>query len=138
MKTAIKNTLAIVLSVAFILCLISCGEKVDATGLWENATYLKDTTVGKGSKTVLIDIEAGDQKITLTIKTDKATLGEALYELELVNDPSFFDTLNGIKADWNKDQAYWAFYKGEEYMMIGIADAEIAGGEHYRLVYTKG
>lgn len=138
MKTAIKNTLAIVLSVVFILCLVSCGEKVDATGLWENATYLKDTTVGKGEKTVLVDVEVEDQKITLTIKTDKATLGEALYELELINDASFFDTLNGMKADWNADQAYWAFYKGEEYMMVGVGDAEISGGEHYRLVYTKG
>ena len=138
MKTAIKSTLAIVLSIAFILCLASCGEKVDATGLWENATYLKDTIVGKGAKTVLVDIEAGEQKITLTVKTDKATLGEALYELGVINDASFFDTVNGIKADWNADKAYWAFYKGEEYMMVGVGDAEISGGEHYRLVYTKG
>ena len=138
MKTMIKSTVAIVLSVAFILCLVACGEKVDATGLWENATYLRNTTVGKGEKTVTVDVECADQKITLTVKTDKATLGEALYELELINDASFFDTLNGIKADWNKDKAYWAFYEGENYMMVGVADAKISGGEHYRLVYTKG
>ena len=137
MKTAIKTAISVVLSVVFILCLVSCGDKVDATGLWENATYLKDTTVGKGEKTVLVDIEAGDQKITLTVKTDKETLGAALFELGIINDASFFDTANGIKADWNVDKAYWGFYEGEDYMMVGVNDVKISGGEHYRLVYTK-
>ena len=137
MKTAIKTTVSVVLSVIMVLCLFSCGEKVDATGFWENATYLKDTTVGKGEKTVLVDIEAGDQSITITVKTDKATLGEALYEHGIINDASFFDTANGIKADWNADKAYWAFYEGEDFMMVGVGDAKISGGEHYRLVYSK-
>lgn len=132
-----KTTLSVILSVVMILCIVSCGEKVEATGPWENATYLKDATVGKGEKTVLVDIEVEDQKITLTVKTDKATLGEALYEHGLINDAAFFDTLNGMKADWNADRAYWAFYKGEEYMMVGVGDAKIEGGEHYRFVYTK-
>jgi len=137
MKTTVKTAISVVLSVVFILCLVSCGDKVDATGLWENATYLKDTTVGKGEKTVLVDIEAGDQKITLTVKTDKETLGAALFELGIINDASFFDTANGIKADWNTDKAYWGFYEGENYMMVGVNDVKISGGEHYRLVYTK-
>lgn len=137
MKTAIKTTVSVVLSVIMVLCLFSCDEKVDATGLWENATYLKDTTVGKGEKTVLVDIEAGDQSITVTVKTDKATLGEALYEHGIINDASFFDTANGIKADWNADKAYWAFYEGESFMMVGVGEAKISGGEHYRFVYTK-
>ena len=41
-------------------------------------------------------------------------------------------------ASWDKDQAYWAIYKGEEYMMVGVGETNIAGGEHYRFVYTKG
>ena len=137
MKTATKITILTVLSIVMILCAVSCGEKVDATGLWENATYLKDTTVGEGEKTVLVDIEAGDRSVTITVKTDKATLGEALYEHGIINDASFFDTANGIKADWNADKAYWAFYEGEDFMMVGVGEAKISGGEHYRLVYSK-
>jgi hypothetical protein len=134
----LKSTLLIILSIVFILCLASCNEPaVEKKGLWENATYTKDTTVGKGAKEVKIDIVADDQTITLTVKTDKATLGEALYEQGLINDPSFFDVLNGMKADWNKDQAYWCFYEGEEMMMVGVNATEISGGEHYRFVYTK-
>ncbi len=138
MKKALKSTALIILSIVFILCLASCNDTaVDKTGLWESATYTKDATVGKGVKEVKIDIVAGDQTVTLTVKTDKSTLGEALYEQGLINDPSFFDTLNGMKADWNKDQVYWKFCKGDETMMVGVNDIEISGGEHYKFVYSK-
>ena len=149
-----KLIITIILAAVMMLSVISCNDgkapenstpaaqqgsdsPIDATGLWATAKYLKDTTVGEGAKTVLVDIEADGKKITLTIKTDKATLGEALFELGIINDASFFDTANGIKADWGTDQAYWGFYKGEDYMMVGVNDAQISGGEHYRLVYTK-
>ena len=137
MKRTILSAVSSIMSILCVFCLVSCEEKVDASGLWENATYLSDTTIGDGEKTVSFTVEAEDQVITITLKTDKATLGEAMYEHGLVNDASFFDTLNGIKADWEKDQAYWGFYQGEEFMMVGIGDTEITGGESYRFVYTK-
>ncbi len=112
-------------------------ESVKAEGLWEKATYLSDTTVGEGSKTVSFTVEAEGQKITITLKTDKATLGEAMFEHKLINDASFFNVLNGIEASWEKDQAYWAFYEGDDYMMVGVNDTQISGGEAYRFVYTK-
>ena len=136
MKNTVTKTLAIILSVVCFVCLVSCN-KVDAKGLWEDATYLSDTTLGKGATTVSFDIEVEDQKITITLKTDKTKLGDAMYEHGLVNDPSFFNVLNGMTADWDKDHAYWAFYKGEEMMMVGVNDTEIKDGDHYRFVYTK-
>ena len=113
------------------------ATEIPAEGLWKNATYRKDTTIGNGAKEVKIDVVVNKDTVVLTLKTDKATLGEALFSEGLVNDASFFDVLNGIKADWNADKAYWAFYKGEDYMMHGINDEKITGGEHYRFVYTK-
>ena len=157
MKTTIKLILAMLLAIGMLLSVVSCNDtkspaestpqqqqnntpsgQIEATGLWANAKYLKDTTVGEGAKTVLVDIEAAGQKITLTVNTDKENLGEALFALGIINDASFFDTANGIKADWNADQAYWGFYEGENYMMVGVGDVKLSGGEHYRLVYTKG
>ena len=120
-----------------VLSIAACGNKVDRAGLWENATYVKDTTVGEGEKTVKCDVVVGEDVITITIKTDAETFGAALYENELINDPSFFDVCNGIKADWDKDNAYWAFYNGDDYMTVGVDQATISGGEHYRLVYTQ-
>lgn len=137
MKKTIVSAISVILSVACVLCLVSCAEKVDATGLWESATYLSDTTLGKGEKTVSFTVEVEEQIITITLKTDKTTLGEAMYEHGLLNDPAFFDTLNGIKADWNKDQAYWAFYQGEDYMTVGVNETEIKDGDSYRFVYSK-
>lgn len=137
MKKTVISTAAIILSLVCILCFVSCGEKVEATGLWENATYLSDTTLGNGEKSVSFTVEAGEQSVTITLKTDKTTLGEAMYEHGLVNDPSFFNVLNGIEANWDKDQAYWAFYNGDDYMMVGIDEAEIDSEANYRFVYTK-
>ena len=110
---------------------------VSATGLWANATYLEDTTLGEGSKSVSFAVEAEGQKITINLKTDAATLGEAMYDNELVDNASFFSILNGIEASWEKDMAYWAFYQGEDLMMHGIGDEPITDGANYRFVYTK-
>ena len=136
-----------------LLCLASCSGTIDneetttavasndacvsATGLWANATYLEDTTLGEGSKSVSFTVEAKGQKITINLKTDAATLGEAMYDNELVDNASFFSIVNGIEASWEKDQAYWAFYHGEDLMMHGIGDEPITDGASYRFVYAK-
>ncbi len=133
MKTKFLSALTLLLTLTLILA--SCA--VTETSLWDSATYTEDTTVGNGAKTLSVDIEAEDKKITITVKTDKYTLGEALFEHCIINDASFFDTANGIKADWDADNAYWSFYKGSEYMMHGVGDEIVSGGEAYRLVYTK-
>ena len=116
---------------------IKDGEVIEAEGLWKDAKYRSNTEVGKGEKTVKLSIEADGKSLTITLKTDKETLGEAMFAEKLINDPSFFDTLNGIVASWDKDQAYWAFYEGETMMPHGVNDEKISGGESYRFVYTK-
>ncbi len=141
MKQTMKITTSLLLVVILLFCAVSCAEKVDAVGLWNNATYLSDTTLGDGANTVKVELTVEEQTIIFTIKTDKATLGEALYEHELINDASFFDTVNGMKADWNKDKAFWAFYVGDSTVIAdyGVCDAKAvtAGEPTYRIVYTK-
>ncbi len=138
MKKTLKMTAVLLISV-LLLCFSACDEKLDATGLWENAIYLSDTTVGEGANSVKLEIVAGEQSVTLTVLTNEATLGEALYQCGIVNDPIFFDTCNGILADWNNDQAYWAFYVNGELAMYGIGDAQAVteNAPEYKLIYTK-
>ena len=137
MRNLKTNEIAVVaLLLVVVFCFASCN-KIDAEGLWENATYRKDVSVGEGSKEVTLRVETDDQFIDITLKTDAAKLGDAMFAEGLINDATFFDTLNGIKADWDKDKAYWGFYKGEEYMMVGVNDVEISTGDSYRFVYTK-
>lgn len=130
-------TISLILSIILLFCFVSCAKPVEASGLWESATYLSDTTVGKGANTISFDVEAAGQKITITVKTDAATLGDAMYENGLIENASFFSVLNGIEASWDKDMAYWAFYQGEDLMMHGVGDEHITDGAHYRFVYTK-
>ena len=151
MKKTLLTLLSMILVISSLLCFAACDtsegetgeettsnqEAIEPVGLWADAKYLTDTVLGSGSKTVTVDVEAEGKKIRLTIHTDKATLGEAMYELSLVNDPSFFDTLIGIKADWSKDHAYWSFYDGKTLMMVGINEAPVNETADYRLVYTK-
>ncbi len=139
MKQTIKIITSLLLAVMLLFCFVSCKKQIDTTGLWENAIYRSDTGLGSGANTVKVEVTAAEQTVIFTIKTDKATLGEALFEHELVNDPSFFDTCNGIKADWNKDKAYWTFYVNDERVSYGIGDAKASTSTDatYRIVYTK-
>ncbi len=128
-----KITLAILLLLTVSALLISCSD----TDPWASATYKEDTTLGTGAKSVTVLIECGENAIALTLNTDALTVGAALFELELINDPSFFDVLNGVLASWEKDNAYWAFYVGGQLASVGVDDVEIVGGESFKFVYTK-
>lgn len=137
----INKVSALVLTLLLAFFMTACGN--NATGLWENAKYLKDTELGSGAKTVRVEVKAEDKAITITIKTDKATLGDALIEHSIVEGDVtdyglYVKVVNGIKADYDTDKAYWAFYQNGEYMMTGVDGTSIEGGEHYELVYTKG
>ena len=52
MKKTVHSALGILLSLLFVVCLVSCGNTVNATGVWEKATYLKNAEFGKGATTV--------------------------------------------------------------------------------------
>jgi hypothetical protein len=141
MKKTVKSIISILLSLVFIVTLVSCNQ-VDATGLWENATYLKDMEFGEGSKTVVVEVKVGEQAITFTVKTDKDTVGAALLEHNLIAGDEgqfglYIKTVNGMTADYDVDQSYWAFYINGEYAMTGVDGTEIKEGETYKLEYTK-
>ena len=139
MKKTIKSFVSFALLFAFILTLTACQKGVDVKGLWEKATYTKDTTFGNGATTVMVEVKVEEQSVTFT---DKTTLGEALMEHGLIaGDVGQFGlyvkVVNGITADYDIDQSYWAFTKNGEMMMTGVDMTNIADGEHYELVYTK-
>lgn len=141
MKKTIKSTLAIILALIFVFALVSCNT-VEKTGVWENATYRKDTEFGEGSKTVMVEVKAEDQSVIFTIKTDENTVGAALLENELIAGEEgqyglYVKVVNGITADYDIDQSYWAFYIDGEYAMSGVDTTEITEGAKYQLVYTK-
>ena len=142
MKNTIKSTLSILLSVMMVVCMVSCGETIDKEGLWENATYRKDMEFGKGAKTAVVEVKIADQIVTFTIHTDKETVGEAMFEHGLISGDQgefglYIKAVNGITADYDIDQSYWAFYVNGEYAMSGVDTTTIDETAKYQLAYTK-
>lgn len=142
MKKMIRSVVPVALVLSFVLCLVSCNEKIDAEGLWENATYRSDKEFGKGEKTVEVEVKVEEQSVTFTIHTDADTLGAALLEHELIAGEDgqygiYVKTVNGILADYDVNKSYWGFYQNGEYLMSGVDTTAIVGGEHFEIVYSK-
>ena len=141
MKRTLKLTTTILLVLATLLFCVACNT-VDATGVWENATYRRNVGFGNGQKTVTVIVEAGEQSVTFTVKTDKSTLADALTEHGIISGEETeyglsVYTVNGMTANWNTDGTYWAIYEGEDYAMTGVSFIEIKDGASYRFVYSK-
>lgn len=144
MKRIINTSVSAFLAIIMILSFAGCQKKdsVEKTGLWTNATYLSDTELGKGEKTVVLEVKAEEKSVNITVKTDKNTVGEALLEQGIiVGDEGeyglYVKVVNGITADYDVDASYWAFYINNEYAMTGVDSTEIAENAVYRLEYTK-
>ena len=142
MRKTLRKTTALALLLALALSLAACGQQ-SSGGLWDSASYAEDTELGEGAKTLSVEVTAEEKTVTFTLHTDADTLREALEEHGLIaGDESEFGlyvkTVNGMAADYDADGMYWAFYKAGEYLMTGGDTTELAGGEQYELVCTKG
>ena len=136
-----KRVICIVLLVVLSFNLFSCGNK-DTADLWETALYTEDTELGNGEKTIFVDVITEEKSITFTIKTDKETVGDALIEHNLVSGEKgayglYVKFVNGIEADYDKNQSYWAFTKDGESLLTGVDGEKIKADAHYELTYTK-
>ncbi len=124
-----------------LLCLVSCNT-VAKEGLWEDATYRRDTTVGEGDTTVELKVTAGDDSIVITVKTDEKMLGDALLESGIVEGDKeiyglYVKKVNGIRADYDLDKAYWQLIVNGKSSLVGVDFVEITEGDTYEFVYTE-
>lgn len=117
------------------------NASAETVSVWDTAMYTEDTTLGSGDTTFTFKVEYENNDVTFTIKTDKETVSEALTEFDLISrDDSKFGlyvkNVNGIRADYDKDKAYWAFYVDGSYAETGVDQTEIKEGKKYSFVYT--
>lgn len=137
----LKKIVALLLVFMMLLSFSACEK--DTASLWDEALYTEDTLLGEGAKTLFIIVNCEEKNIKFTIKTDKETVGEALMEHSLISGEQgayglYVKSVNGIKADYDTDKAYWGFYQNGEYMMTGVDTTNFESGQSYELVYTKG
>lgn len=142
MKQMIKTTLALLLVAAMLLSFTACKEPTADEVLWKSAVHTQNTELGEGTKTIEVDVTAGEKTVTFTIHTDAQTVGAALIENGLLEGEDgpyglYIKKVNGMEADYDIDQTYWAFYIGEEYAMTGVDMTEIDESADYRLVRAK-
>ena len=139
-----KNKFFFSLICILIICFgfSGCANDKTESNIWENAIYDSDTEFGTGAKSITVDVVTNEKSITFTVNTDKSTVGEALIEHNLIEGEKgayglYVKKVNGIEADYDKTQTFWAFCKNGESLMTGVDSEEAVDGSHYEFVYTK-
>lgn len=116
------------------------SEEVSTEAEGENTDI---TVLGEGAVSFYFNVVTADQETTyFQINTDKTTVGEALLELGLVEGEVgdyglYVKTVNGITADYDVDQTYWAFYIDGEYAMTGVDSTDVTAGSTYTFAVEK-
>jgi hypothetical protein len=85
----------------------------------ENALYTENTKVGDGSTEFTFEVTAGEKSVVFTVATDEKVLGDALQEYGLIAGEEqafglYVKEVNGIRADYDLDKAYWSLQKNGE------------------------
>ena len=155
MKNTIIKSLSIIIVVLMMISITSCDifpigttttsfvptDDIQYPERWNDALYTEDTELGEGEKTFLFVVDADGYSITFTIHTNKDIVGEALVELGLLAGEEgqyglYVKTVNGMLADWDVDQSYWAFYENGLYAN-GVDATNVTEGYTYSFVRTK-
>ena len=112
-----KKLLSLLLVLVVVFTLVACSAKTSFT---------------------VVTTDLDGKETTHKIKTDAATVGEALIEEGLIKGHTtdyglYVDEVNGIALDWDKDGKYWAFYINDEYAMTGVDMTKAEDGAIYTL-----
>ena len=99
----------------------------------------------EGTKEVVIKVvDNNKETTTYELKTDAKYLKEAMDEAEGLEYSGtegqyglMIDTINGIRADYTLDGAYWSFYISDEYCNYGISEQPIEDGDVFSIVYES-
>lgn len=153
-----KKLISMLLALVMVFGLTACGSSeapettVTATEVvTEAATTPSETTAEEASDVTVLGegetsfpftvVDADGTETNFLINTDAATVGEALLALGLIAGEDseyglYVKEVNGITADWDVDQSYWAFYINGEYAMTGVDATEITPDTAYQFVKT--
>ena len=146
-----KKLIALSLILVMLVSLAACGgPDTPSTTPSTNPTPAPTTSpattpsqenpqVGAQFTVVVTDLDGTETTFEYT--SEAATVGEALLAAGLIaGDQSdwglMVTTVNGITADGATENAYWAFYIGEEYAQTGVDATEIVAGTTYTFAKT--
>lgn len=134
-----KKFLTIILALVMVLSLMACGSAPAQQPDNGGGVVTDGATLGEGAHSFTLEITDADGKtITATINTDEETVGAALLKLKVIQGENssyglYVKTVNGVAADYEKDQTYWSFYIDGEYAQTGVDMTAITDGSTYKL-----
>ena len=135
-----KKFLAIVLALVLALGLAGCGSALAAKG---DAVVTDGAVLGEGAHSFTLEIKDAEGKaVTATINTDEETVGAALSKLDIIQGEQseyglYVKVVNGITADYDKDQTFWAFYVDGASSQTGVDMTAVTDGSVYTLAVEK-
>ena len=154
-KATLLRVVSLLLLLSLSLAFTACGggtpaetttpttESPSLPPLWETATYREDTTVGDGSTSVTVKVTAEGKTITITLKTEEATLADALLAAGLCEGTQdkyglMISHVNGIRADYDLDGGYWwnILVNGKS-ASSGASGITLKAGDTYELIRKK-
>lgn len=146
----LKNILSLILMFSLIAGLTSalsaCGKQNGSSANSDTSSVVsevKPTEIGEGNTkfTLIVADKQGNETI-FAVSTNETNLATALKNLGLIEGEDsqyglFIKKVNGIVADYDIDQTYWAFYVGGEYSNVGADSVTIKSGETYKFAVSK-
>ncbi|MDO4731609.1 MAG: DUF4430 domain-containing protein [Clostridia bacterium] len=132
--------LVILLSVLILMVLVfgACSNSNNSVSAPVSSYSSADIKqIGTGDKEFVFEV-VDDQGLqeNFLVKTDKEFVGEALFELGLIDGTQgayglYVKEVNGITLDYEINQKYWAFYINGEYATSGVDKTVVENGCAY-------
>lgn len=135
--------LCMVLIAAMALLITGCNDNTSQETIQTTSVTAETQALGEGETVFTVTVvDKEGTETAFDIHTDKQMVGEALQECGLLEGEEgpyglYVKTVNGITADYDVDQTYWAFYINGEYAMTGVDVTEITEGDIYALKVEK-
>ena len=142
-----KKLVALLLALVMVLGLVACAQTNtgDAEIPDSQPSGTEATTEGKTalkSFTVTVVYADGTSK-DFHYESDEEFVGPVLQAEGLIEGKMGpygleISHVDGVKAVYAEDGAYWAIYEGDQYAMSGIDGIKVTDGGSYTLKYERG
>ncbi len=142
-RRALLFVVCMVLIAATALFATGCGNNASETAEPTTVTMENGAVLGEGAKQFTFTVVDGEgNETTATINSDADTVGEALQALNLIaGEPGdyglYVKEVTGIRAVYEENSTYWAFYINGEYGMSGVDTTAIEPGAAYAFKVEK-